>query len=162
MTVRRRQLLCSFNCFLYLLKNTCLFDGVENFEARVLRVQLYLQEIRIWRLSAPLPFPGLLSPVVSGCLRLPGALPQSAWLRARQCVRVFTVLQCGPACQGPPVTAGVPSVWVTRAVPVAGGCWPGPAIPPGTGRPGGSLGLLAAWWLRPAVGGEAASPSAFC
>lgn len=44
-TVRRRQLLCSFNCFLYLLKNTCPFDGVENFEARVLRVQLCL----LWR-----------------------------------------------------------------------------------------------------------------
>lgn len=98
----------------------------------------------------PTPFPAL-SPVVSGCLRFPLRCPQSAWLRARPCVHVFTVLQCGPA-QGPAVTAGVPSAWATRAVPVAGGCWPGPAIPLAWAAPGGSLGLLAACRATPCCG----------
>lgn len=139
------------NCFLYLLKNTCLFDGVENFEARVCIVRLCLQEVRICSVTAP--HSPSRAPESSGvrlsapsCCAAPGRVAESTAVCA--CVYSLAVWACvpGPACH-----CGVPSVWVTRAVPVAGGCWPGRHSPWHGGRPGGSLGLLAAWWLRPAA-----------
>lgn len=63
---------------------------LRTFEARVLRVQLCLQEA-IWRLCAH-SLPGLPSPVVTATWR-PAALPQSHGLRARsvQCVYSLAV-----------------------------------------------------------------------
>lgn len=80
------------------------------------------------------PFPGLPSPVVSGCLRLADELFQRA-VAESTAVCVFTVSQCGLVCQGSPVTAGVLSVCVTPKVPGAGGCWPRSAMLPGWGHP---------------------------
>ena len=71
------------------------------------------------------PFPGLPSPVVSGCLRLAEELFQRA-VAESTAVCVFTVS---------PVTAGVLSVCVTPKVPGAGGCWPRSAMLPGWGHP---------------------------
>lgn len=96
----RTQLLCSLNCLSYLpIESTCLFYGAEDFEARVLRVQFCLQEIRVWRLSAPLPLPR--SPESSGVrLSAPSwcAAPERVAESTAVCVCVYSpaVWTCMP------------------------------------------------------------------
>lgn len=150
MTVRRRQLLCSFNCFLYLLKTlACLM------ELRTLRPVLRVQPVSGGKDLASLR-PHSPSRASSSGVRAVCAFllrhPQSG-LRARPVVGCAAVLQCGPACQGPlSLPACCVGSWLLRRCLLCWGCWPGPAHLPWHGRPGGSLGLLAAWWLRPVAG----------